>query len=212
MSHILHFLLALEVVGVLALLVSHDRKSIRIRYIVQLLVIEVLMAWFFLKGFAGLFDHLLKYAGKGINYKILDFFFLNVLHAIVFISALISILQHFQILPWVIRDIGIVLSKVNGMGKLESFNAVSSLILGQSENFMSIRIFSAKCRSAACTTLLRPRCRPLPCRLSAMLQPKIIGTQSLVNAGICNPVYALRNGTTGWTLACQVANRVGVAR
>ncbi len=31
MSHILHFLLALVVVGVLALLVSHDRKSIRIR-------------------------------------------------------------------------------------------------------------------------------------------------------------------------------------
>jgi len=29
----------------------------------------------------------------------------------------------------------------------------------------------------------------------------IIGTQSLVNAGIHNPVYALRNGTIGWTLA-----------
>ena len=29
----------------------------------------------------------------------------------------------------------------------------------------------------------------------------IIGTQSLVNAGIRNPAYALRNGTIGWTLA-----------
>jgi rhodanese-related sulfurtransferase len=29
----------------------------------------------------------------------------------------------------------------------------------------------------------------------------IIGTQSLINAGIVNPVYALRNGTIGWTLA-----------
>lgn len=29
----------------------------------------------------------------------------------------------------------------------------------------------------------------------------IIGTQSLVNAGIPNPVFALRNGTIGWTLA-----------
>lgn len=29
----------------------------------------------------------------------------------------------------------------------------------------------------------------------------IIGTQSLLNAGIKNPVYALRNGTIGWTLA-----------
>ncbi len=31
----------------------------------------------------------------------------------------------------------------------------------------------------------------------------IIGTQSLVNAGITNPVFALRNGTIGWTLAGQ---------
>ncbi|MCS6742937.1 NupC/NupG family nucleoside CNT transporter, partial [Acinetobacter baumannii] len=32
-----------------------------------------------------------------------------------------------------------VLSKVNGMGKLESFNAVSSLVLGQSENFIAYK-------------------------------------------------------------------------
>ena len=31
----------------------------------------------------------------------------------------------------------------------------------------------------------------------------IIGTQSLINAGITNPVAALRNGTIGWTLAGQ---------
>lgn len=31
----------------------------------------------------------------------------------------------------------------------------------------------------------------------------IIGTQSLINAGVPNPVHALRNGTIGWTLAGQ---------
>ena len=31
----------------------------------------------------------------------------------------------------------------------------------------------------------------------------IIGTQSLINSGIANPVSALRNGTIGWTLAGQ---------
>ncbi|SCU73385.1 Sulfurtransferase [Cupriavidus necator] len=35
----------------------------------------------------------------------------------------------------------------------------------------------------------------------------IIGTQSLVNAGIPNPVAALRNGTIGWTLAGQQLDR-----
>jgi rhodanese-related sulfurtransferase len=35
----------------------------------------------------------------------------------------------------------------------------------------------------------------------------IIGTQSLVNAGVPNKVYALRNGTIGWTLAGQELER-----
>ncbi|PIJ51608.1 nucleoside permease [Erwinia sp. OLTSP20] len=155
MSRILHFVLALAVVGVLAILVSRDRRNIRMRFIVQLLVIEVILAWFFLnsqvglgfvQGFAGLFDKLLKYAGQGtsfvfgnMNEKGLAFFWLNVLCPIVFISALIGILQHFRILPVIIRIIGTVLSKINGMGKLESFNAVSSLILGQSENFIAYK-------------------------------------------------------------------------
>ena len=155
MDRVLHFVLALAVVAVLALLVSHDRKKIRIRYVIQLLVIEVLLAWFFLnsnvglgfvKGFSEMFEKLLGFANEGTNFVFgsmndqgLAFFFLKVLCPIVFISALIGILQHIRVLPVVIRAIGFLLSKVNGMGKLESFNAVSSLILGQSENFIAYK-------------------------------------------------------------------------
>lgn len=155
MDRVLHFVLALAVVAVLALLVSSDRKKIRIRYVIQLLVIEVLLAWFFLnsdvglgfvKGFSEMFEKLLGFANEGTNFAFgsmndqgLAFFFLKVLCPIVFISALIGILQHIRVLPVVIRAIGFLLSKVNGMGKLESFNAVSSLILGQSENFIAYK-------------------------------------------------------------------------
>jgi len=155
MSRVLHFVLALAVVALLALLVSSDRKKIRIRFVVQLLVIEVLLAWFFLnsdigqgfvRGFSEMFEKLLGFANEGTNFVFgkmndegLAFFFLKVLCPIVFISALIGILQHIRVLPIVIRAIGPVLSKVNGMGKLESFNAVSSLILGQSENFIAYK-------------------------------------------------------------------------
>lgn len=130
-------------------------KKIRIRYVVQLLVIEVLLAWFFLnsdvglgfvRGFSEMFEKLLGFANEGTNFvfgsmndKGLAFFFLKVLCPIVFISALIGILQHIRVLPIIIRAIGFLLSKVNGMGKLESFNAVSSLILGQSENFIAYK-------------------------------------------------------------------------
>ncbi|MFJ2976636.1 NupC/NupG family nucleoside CNT transporter [Kluyvera sp. NPDC087067] len=155
MDRVFHFILALVVVGILALLVSTNRKEIRIRYVIQLLVIEVLLAWFFLnsdvglgfvRGFSEMFEKLLGFANEGTNFvfgsmndKGLAFFFLKVLCPIVFISALIGILQHIRILPIVIRAIGTVLSKINGMGKLESFNAVSSLILGQSENFIAYK-------------------------------------------------------------------------
>ncbi|WP_016679016.1 Na+ dependent nucleoside transporter N-terminal domain-containing protein, partial [Yersinia pestis] len=138
-----------------ALAICKDRKSIRIRFVIQLLVIEVLLAYFFLhseaglgfvKGFAGFFDTLLGFAAAGTDFvfndmgdKGLAFFFLRVLCPIVFISALIGILQYIKVLPIVIRLIGTLLSKVNGMGKLESFNAVSSLILGQSENFIAYK-------------------------------------------------------------------------
>ncbi|EKN4183724.1 NupC/NupG family nucleoside CNT transporter [Yersinia ruckeri] len=152
MLQVLHFILALAVIAVLALAVSNDRKKIRLRYIVQLLAIEIGLAYFLLhsdiglrviKSFSGFFDTLMKFAAIGTSFVFgnmndqgLAFIFLNVLCPIVFVSALIGILQHFRVLPGVIRVIGTLLSKINGMGKLESFNAVSTLILGQSENFI----------------------------------------------------------------------------
>ncbi|MBV4369052.1 NupC/NupG family nucleoside CNT transporter [Erwinia sp. BNK-24-b] len=201
MSHILHFALALVVVTLLALLVSSDRKSIRVRFIIQLLVIEVLLAWFFLnsevglgfvKGFAGFFDKLLGFAAQGtsfvfgnMNDKGLAFFWLNVLCPIVFISALIGILQHFRILPVVIRAIGTVLSKVNGMGKLESFNAVSSLILGQSENFIAYKDILGKMSQRRMYTMAATAMSTVSMSIvgayMTMLQPKYVVAALILN-------------------------------
>jgi CNT family concentrative nucleoside transporter len=122
MYNILHFLLALVVILALAWLVSFDRRKIRIRYILQLIVIEIALAFFFLhaesglsiiKYVSGFFETLLKYAAEGTNFvfggmadKGLAFIFLGVLCPIVFISALIGILQHWRILPIFIRVLG----------------------------------------------------------------------------------------------------------
>ncbi|MVY95014.1 NupC/NupG family nucleoside CNT transporter, partial [Enterobacteriaceae bacterium 8376wD7] len=136
MTAFFHFLLALAVILALAWLVSYDRQKIRIRYILQLIIIEIALAFFFLhaesglwlvKNISGFFASLLGFAAEGTNFvfggmseKGLAFIFLGVLCPIVFISALIGILQHWRILPIFIRVIGTLLSKVNGMGKLES--------------------------------------------------------------------------------------------
>lgn len=46
MTAFFHFLLALVVILALAWLVSYDRQNIRIRYILQLIIIEIALAFF----------------------------------------------------------------------------------------------------------------------------------------------------------------------
>lgn len=201
MDRVLHFILAIVVVAILALLVSHNRKQIRIRYVIQLLVFEVLLAWFFLnsdiglgfvKGFSEMFEKLLGFANEGTNFvfgnmndKGLAFFFLKVLCPIVFISALIGILQHIRILPIVIRAIGTVLSKINGMGKLESFNAVSSLILGQSENFIAYKDILGKMSRNRMYTMAATAMSTVSMSIvgayMTMLQPKYVVAALVLN-------------------------------
>lgn len=201
MDRVLHFILAIVMVAILALLVSHNRKQIRIRYVIQLLVIEVLLAWFFLnsdiglgfvKGFSEMFEKLLGFANEGTNFvfgnmndKGLAFFFLKVLCPIVFISALIGILQHIRILPIVIRAIGTVLSKINGMGKLESFNAVSSLILGQSENFIAYKDILGKMSRNRMYTMAATAMSTVSMSIvgayMTMLQPKYVVAALVLN-------------------------------
>ncbi|AJJ62997.1 NupC/NupG family nucleoside CNT transporter [Yersinia aldovae] len=201
MLQILHFLLALAAIAILALLVSRDRKSIRLRFIFQLLVIEITLAYFFLHSesglsaiqyFAGLFEALMKFAAIGTSFVFgnmnelgLAFIFLNVLCPIIFVSALIGILQHFRILPLIIRVVGTLLSKVNGMGKLESFNAVSTLILGQSENFIAykgiIADISPRRMYTMAATAMSTVSMSIVSAYMTMLEPKFVVAALILN-------------------------------
>lgn len=154
MKYIVALLGILVVLG-LAYLASNNRKHIKIKPIILMIIIQMLLAALFLntkfgyaliKLFAEVFNHLLAYAGSGISFvfggmanKGEQPFFLTVLLPIVFISVLIGILQYVKILPIIMKAIGFLLSKVNGMGKLESYNAVASAIVGQSEVFITVK-------------------------------------------------------------------------
>lgn len=104
---------------------------------------------------AGAFNVLLGFAAEGVAFVMgdlttledgspADVFFFNVLMPIIVISALIGILQFTKILPLVIRGLGILLTKITGMGYLESYNGAASMILGQSEVFISLKNQLAK--------------------------------------------------------------------
>ncbi|MCL9783540.1 NupC/NupG family nucleoside CNT transporter [Vibrio sp. S4M6] len=155
LRRILFFIVGVLVVLALAYVFSANRSGIKKRPIVQMLVIELILAWALMKTTVGLtivgginefFVKLMDYANQGTQFVFGDLaakghfvFYMNVLMPIIFISVLIGILRHFKILPFVIKYVGLGLSKVNGLGRLESFNAVSSLLVGQSENFIAIK-------------------------------------------------------------------------
>ncbi|MBY0149311.1 NupC/NupG family nucleoside CNT transporter [Neobacillus niacini] len=149
------FLASLLVIFLLAYIVSNNKKRIKVKPLVTMLVLQLIFAFLLLNtevGFviitavSSLFDHLLSYAAEGINFVFGGManegagpFFINVLLPIVFISVLIGIAQYIKVLPFIIRYLGIVLSKINGLGKLESYNAVASAVFGQSEVFISVK-------------------------------------------------------------------------
>ncbi|MFV7761108.1 NupC/NupG family nucleoside CNT transporter [Shewanella algae] len=155
MEYVNFFVGMLAILGLALLANLNNWRQIKIRYVIQLLLVELLLAWFLLNssvgvtivgGFAAAFSKLLEFAKQGTDFVFgsvtneggFTFFFM-VLMPIIFISALIGILQYLRVLPLIIKGIGICLSKINGMGKLESFNAVNSMIVGQSENFIAIK-------------------------------------------------------------------------
>lgn len=147
--------IGLIVILALAWIGSSDKKSIKYKPVFLMLVLQFVLGFILLNtqvgnylvgSIANGFQLLLECAGDGVNFVFGGLvnndqfsFFISVLLPIIFISALIGILQYLKILPFVIKYIGLVLSKINGMGKLESYNAVASAILGQSEVFISVK-------------------------------------------------------------------------
>ncbi|HGZ3358058.1 TPA: NupC/NupG family nucleoside CNT transporter [Staphylococcus aureus] len=155
--HILIGIIGIIFFLALAFLFSSDRKNIRWKYVGILLAIQLIFAFILLKTTMGIkviggisngFNYLLLKAAYGVNFvfggiQYIDPkqppFFFSVLLPIVFISAIIGILQYTKILPLIINVLGFLISKINGMGRLESYNAVAAAILGQSEVFISIK-------------------------------------------------------------------------
>ena len=136
--HILIGIIGIIFFLALAFLFSSDRKNIRWKYVGILLAIQLIFAFILLKTTMGIkviggisngFNYLLLKAADGVNFvfggiQYIDPkqppFFFSVLLPIVFISAIIGILQYTKILPLIINVLGFS-------------------ILGQSEVFISIK-------------------------------------------------------------------------
>ncbi|MFP5115870.1 NupC/NupG family nucleoside CNT transporter [Bacillaceae bacterium C204] len=208
------FLAAVVVIFLLAFIASSNKKGIKIRPIITMLVLQLVLAFLLLntevglvliKGISSLFEHILQYSADGVNFVFGGIankgegpFFLNVLMPIVFISVLIGIAQHIKILPVIIRFLGLVLSKINGLGKLESYNAVASAVFGQSEVFISVKKQLAYLPEhrlyTLCTSAMSTVSASILGAYMTMIEPKYVVTALVLNlfggfiiANIINP-------------------------
>ena len=198
----------------LALLFSKNKKEIKYKNIVIMLIIQFILAtillnttfgYVLIKGITNVFDHLLAYANTGITFVFGGLanegeapFFLTVLLPIVFVSVLIGILQHLKILPFFMKWIGLLLSKVNGMGKLESYNAVASAMVGQSEVFITVKKqldqISPQRMYTLCASAMSTVSMAVVGAYMTMIEPKYVVTAIVLNlfggfiiASVINP-------------------------
>src|SRR5699024_4201608 len=108
--------------------ISSNKKAIKWKPLLVMFVLQLVFGFVLLRTSAGhavvsvsakLFDHLLAFAGEGVNFVFAGVankgsfpFFLNVLMPIVFISAIIGILRYIKILPLFMKAVGLGLSKI----------------------------------------------------------------------------------------------------
>lgn len=195
------FLAALVIIFLLAYVVSNNKKVIKIKPIITMLVLQLILAFLLLntevglviiKGISTLFERILNYAAEGINFVFGGFanegaapFFLTVLMPIVFISALIGIAQYIKVLPFIIRYLGLLLSKVNGLGKLESYNAVASAVFGQSEVFITLKkqlpYLSEQRLYTLCTSAMSTVSASILGAYMTMIEPEYVITALVLN-------------------------------
>ncbi|CDO02791.1 Nucleoside-transport system protein NupC [Oceanobacillus picturae] len=148
--------LAIIVVLGLAFLMSNDKKNINYKGIGIMLLLQLLTTWFMfstnigqaiINGIAAGFNKLIEFGTEGVNFVVGGLmveeggsvFFFNVLLLIIFFATILSVLTYLRILPPIIKYFGGLISKITGLPRVESFNAVNSIFFGQSEALIAIR-------------------------------------------------------------------------
>lgn len=138
-----------------AWLMSNDKKKINFKAVGIMLALQFVTAWFMLNTKIGMqiietisngFNKMMVYGTEGVNFVVgglvpdgKTVFFINVLMIIIFTSTVLSVLTHLRVLPLIIKYVGGGISKVTGLPKVESFNAVNSIFFGQSESILAIK-------------------------------------------------------------------------
>jgi len=154
-------LLGIVVILGLAVLLSTNRRAIRLRVVGAAFALQVIIAVLVLhstigrqmiEGMSRGVWNLLGYAKAGTTTIFGGLasdptfgtaFAFSALPVIIFFAALVSILYHLGIMQFVIRWVGGAIEKVIGVSKVEALCAAANIFVGQSESPLVIRPYLA---------------------------------------------------------------------
>ena len=153
---ILMSLVGIVVLLAIAVLLSDNRKAIRLRTVGGALAIQVGLGAFvlyvpigqdILGSVSGAVSNIISYANDGIGFlfgdlgrfKVGFIFAINVLPIIIFFSSLVAVLYYLGIMQKVVAVLGGALQKVLGTSRTESLSATANIFVGQTEAPLVVR-------------------------------------------------------------------------
>jgi CNT family concentrative nucleoside transporter len=172
MTDVLRGLFGLTVLVLIGIALSENRGAIRPRVVLAALALQVAIGalvlfvpWgrIALGAAAAAVNHVIAYGNKGMEFlfgglvtaKMVEVFgdtgfvfAFRVLPAIIYVSALIAVLYHLGVMRWIVVALGFVFQRLLGVSKIESFSAVTTIFLGQSEMPAALRPFAAQLRGS----------------------------------------------------------------
>ena len=157
MTRILIGLAGIAVILGIALLLSTNRRAIRLRVVgaafalqagIAVLVLYVPAGKAAIAGMSRGVSNLLGYAQAGTDFIFGPLasaelgghsFAISALPVIIFFASLVAVLYHLKIMQFVIRWVGGAIEKVTGVTKVESLCSAANIFVGQSESPLVIK-------------------------------------------------------------------------
>lgn len=153
-------LAGMAVILAIGVLLSSNRRAIRLRVVAAAFALQAGIAFLVLYtdwGRAGIQSlsngvaNLLGYANKGTEFlfgpaaanPLANTFALGALPVIIFFASIVAILYHLGIMQRIVRWVGGAIGWITGISRVESLSAAANIFVGQSESPLVVRPYLA---------------------------------------------------------------------
>ncbi|HLO19219.1 MAG TPA: NupC/NupG family nucleoside CNT transporter [Sphingomicrobium sp.] len=144
----------------IAILLSTNRRAIRLRVVGAAFALQAFVAWLVLytnwgragiQALSGGVGDLLGYATRGTEFlfgpsetnPLAHSFAIAALPVIIFFASLVAILYHLGVMQRIVRWVGGAIGWVTGISRVESLSAAANIFVGQSESPLVVRPYLA---------------------------------------------------------------------